>query len=231
MAWSPGLNLRHARADRGNDAGRQLARNERQLRLELVAAAHHHQVDEIDRGRAGSRAAPRRPSARASACRRARRSRCRRIREPRPRACGLLPYERLLGLPAHRQRRDAALRDIVGDGALEHLAVRRQRNLVERQEILRHVELRQAGRVEMRQQLVRRDALAGAEHHGEADLLAEPRVLHRHGGGALHGGVPRRQFLDPRRMDVVAAADDDVLAAAGDAQIAVLRRASRDRRS
>ena len=74
----------------------------------------------------------------------------------------------------------------------------------------------------MREQFVRRSVAAGAEHHREADLLAEPRILHRHRGGALHRRMPRRQFLDPRRMDVVAAADDDVLAAAGDAQIAVL---------
>ena len=73
----------------------------------------------------------------------------------------------------------------------------------------------------MRQQLVRRGLLARPEHHHEAHLLAEPRVLHRHGGRALHRRMPRRQLLDPRRMDVVAAADDDVLAAAGDPQIAV----------
>src|SRR5262245_64128586 len=44
------LELGHAGPGCGDDAGRQLARHERQLRLELVAAAHHHQVDEIDRG-------------------------------------------------------------------------------------------------------------------------------------------------------------------------------------
>ena len=76
-------------------------------------------------------------------------------------------------------------------------------------------------RVEMVEQFVRRHALALAVHHREADLLAQPRILDGNGGGALHRRMPRRQLLDPRRVDVVAAADDDVLGAAGDAQIAL----------
>ena len=47
-----GLEFRHAVADRRDHADRQLAGNERQRRLELVAAAHHHQIDEVDRDRA-----------------------------------------------------------------------------------------------------------------------------------------------------------------------------------
>ena len=75
--------------------------------------------------------------------------------------------------------------------------------------------------VEMRKERVRRQRLSGAQHHREADLFAEPRIGDRDGGSALNRRMLQRQRLDPRRVDVVAAANDDVLLAAGDAQIAI----------
>ena len=66
-----------------------------------------------------------------------------------------------------------------------------------------------------------RTGAPGAKHHGEADLLAEPRVRDRDRGDALDRRMPHGEGLDARRIDVVAAADDDVLLAAGDAQVAV----------
>src|SRR5262249_61723275 len=47
---------------------------------------------------------------------------------------------------------------------------------------------------------------------------ARDRLRH----GSLHGSMAGGQRLDPRRIDIVAAANDHVLLAPGDAQIAVL---------
>ena len=54
----------------------------------------------------------------------------------------------------------------------------------------------------------------------QPDFLAKPLVGNGEGGGALHIGMLDRQVLDLRRVDVVAAADDDVLQPPDDGQIA-----------
>src|SRR5207253_9746756 len=69
---------------------------------------------------------------------------------------------------------------------------------------------------EMSEQIGRRDILAGAAYHRETHLFAQSGVFHRHRSRPLHGWMLRRQLLDLRRMDVVAAANDDVLAVAGE---------------
>src|SRR5258707_11581374 len=65
------------------------------------------------------------------------------------------------------------------------------------------------------------EQLAPAHHHGEADPLAEPRVGDPEGRRLLDRRVAEREGFDVRGMDVIAAADDHILLAAGDAQIAL----------
>src|SRR5439155_10432317 len=55
----------------------------------------------------------------------------------------------------------------------------------------------------------------------QADLFAEPVIGDRERGTARHRRMPHRQILDLRRVDVVAAADDQILLTADDLQIAV----------
>src|SRR5208282_2325211 len=50
----------------------------------------------------------------------------------------------------------------------------------------------------------------------------EPRIGNREGCGPLDRVVTRRQRLDARRINIMAATDDDVLLAADDSQIAAL---------
>src|SRR5207248_2114521 len=84
-----------------------------------------------------------------------------------------------------------------------------------------HVVARQPGLVQVPQQLARRGAGALVKDHRQAHLLAEPLVGYRKGGAARYRRVAHRQILDLRRMDVVAAADDQILLAADDLEIAV----------
>src|SRR3954454_14535718 len=60
------------------------------------------------------------------------------------------------------------------------------------------------------------------EHDRGADLLAHLLVGHRDHGGLGHGGVLVEDLLDLARIDVVAAADDHVLLAVDDEEVAVL---------
>src|SRR3954464_12781826 len=60
------------------------------------------------------------------------------------------------------------------------------------------------------------------EHHRGADLLPHLLVGHRDHGGLGHGGVLVEDLLDLARVDVVAAADDHVLLAVDDEEVAVL---------
>src|SRR6516165_11233240 len=66
------------------------------------------------------------------------------------------------------------------------------------------------------------DLNATARHHGQADAFAEPRIANRKCRGLLDRIVPQRQRLDTGRMDIAAAADDHILLAAGDTEIARL---------
>src|SRR5687768_6295211 len=65
-----------------------------------------------------------------------------------------------LPFPPHRLRRHAAALRPLDQLALEYLAARGHRKRVERDEIFRHVVLRQSGLVEVREQLHRFDARA-----------------------------------------------------------------------
>src|SRR5829696_7900146 len=60
------------------------------------------------------------------------------------------------------------------------------------------------------------------EHDRRADLLAHLLVGHRHDRGLGDGGVLVEHLLDLARVDVVAAADDHVLLAVDDEEVAVL---------
>src|SRR5712691_4853510 len=123
----------------------------------------------------------------------------------------------LLGLgPAHRQRRDAARFRPFNQLALQDLAARGQRIFRHRDEILRHVIARQPGLVQMRQQFMCLRAGPLVKYDRQAHLLAEPLIGDREGSNAGHGGMAHREVLDPGRVDVVAAADDQILFAADD---------------
>src|SRR5712692_10299775 len=129
----------------------------------------------------------------------------------------------LLGLgPAHRQRRDAARFRPFDQLALQDLAARGQRIFRHRDEILRHVIARQPGLVQMGQQFVCLRAGSLVKYDRQAHLLAEPLIGDREGSNAGHGGMAHREVLDPGRVDVVAAADDQILFAPDDFEAALV---------
>src|SRR5579862_5491965 len=130
--------------------------------------------------------------------------------------CSTLPG---LG-PAHRYWRDAARFRPFDELALQDLAAGGQRIGDHPYEILRHVVARQSGLVEMRQEFIRLGGGAVVKNDREADLLAEPGVGDREGGTAGDRRMAHREILDLRRVDVVAAADDEVLLAADDLEAA-----------
>src|SRR5262245_4757471 len=61
-----------------------------------------------------------------------------------------------------------------------------------------------------------------AARDGDADALAEPRIGHGETGDPLHLAMAQCQRLDVGGIDVVAAANDEVLEAALDFEVAVL---------
>src|SRR6266567_5860345 len=124
--------------------------------------------------------------------------------------------------PTHRQRRDAARFRPFDELAFQDLAARGQRIGGHRDEILRHVVARQPGLMQMRQQFVCLGAGPLVKYDRQAHLLAEPLIGNRKGSNAGHGGMAHREVLDPRRMDVVAAADDQILFAADDFEAALV---------
>ena len=62
---------------------------------------------------------------------------------------------------------------------------------------------------------------AGLELHVGDRHLAGMRVGPADRGGDLHGRMPVQRLFDARRIDVVAAADDQLLLAAGQPEVAV----------
>ena len=66
----------------------------------------------------------------------------------------------------------------------------------------------------------RSSAASGAQNHDGAHLLAVARVRHRDDRQVLHGRMGGEHALDLLRRDVLAAADDDVLAPVGDGEVA-----------
>src|SRR6202035_2228414 len=70
-------------------------------------------------------------------------------------------------LPADRLRPRAPVGDTIDDVALAHLAAGGERDLIELQEELGHVVFRQAGVVQMPENVLRARRLAGPEHHRE----------------------------------------------------------------
>src|SRR6516162_4514916 len=67
---------------------------------------------------------------------------------------------------------------------------------------------------------VYRYAITG--HHGQADAFAEPRIANWKCGRLLYRSVAQCQRLDTGGMNVAAAADDNILLAAGDPEITCL---------
>src|SRR4029077_20045211 len=63
---------------------------------------------------------------------------------------------------------------------------------------------------------------ARARHHAGADALAKPRIGYAHHGGVAHLRMLIENFLDLARIDVGPAADQHLLLAADDLQIATL---------
>src|SRR5205085_10129716 len=88
-------------------------------------------------------------------------------------------------------------------------------------EVRRHVVARPPGLVQVPEQFVRPRAGVLVENYRQAHLLAEPLVGYRESGAARHRRVTHRQILDLRRVDVVPAADDQILLAADDLEVAV----------
>src|SRR5215210_2852925 len=76
--------------------------------------------------------------------------------------------------------------------------------------------------LDVRPQLVHVDVLAVLEGDGGRDLLAELVVWHADHRHLGHRGVLVEHLLDLARVDVVAAADDQVLLAVDDEEVAVL---------
>ena len=102
------------------------------------------------------------------------------------------------------------------------LAVAHQGYLGKLEPEFRHVVARKSLRGEVIKDTLRRNGLSAPEHHGEADALAQPVVGDGYCRGPLDTGVAHRELFDPRRVDIVAAADDDLLLAPGEAEISVL---------
>src|SRR3954463_6508264 len=76
-------------------------------------------------------------------------------------------------LEAHRLRHQAAVLDVSHDVDLADLAVGGEWNVVEDQNKLRHVVLRQSRVIQMRKQRVRGQRLSRAQHDREAHLFAQ----------------------------------------------------------
>jgi hypothetical protein len=68
----------------------------------------------------------------------------------------------------------------------------------------------------------RRRGAAGRERHERDDLLADLRVRPADDGAAVTLGVREQDVLDVARVDVEAVADDEVLDAVDDVEVAVL---------
>src|SRR6516164_11344339 len=76
--------------------------------------------------------------------------------------------------------------------------------------------------MQVAEELLRFDTSTIPQDHGETNLFAEPLVGDREGGTAGDRGVAHRHILDPRRMNVVATPDDQVLLAADDIEAALV---------
>ena len=65
------------------------------------------------------------------------------------------------------------------------------------------------------------EILTRFRHHERAGALPKSRVGNAHEGDRLHGRMAEQETFDLDDRDVLAAADDDVLGAAGNADVAV----------
>ncbi len=104
---------------------------------------------------------------------------------------------------------------------LHHLAGRVAGEVVDDVHLARPLVVGEAFGAE-REQLVDRELATGTHHHECADVLAEHLVRYSDDRGLLDVGVLEQHRLDIGRVDVVAAADDQVLLAADEVQEPVL---------
>ncbi len=74
----------------------------------------------------------------------------------------------------------------------------------------------------MSHDIVRRERAAGPQHHREAYFLAKPPIGHRQRRCTRDSRVLHGEIFDPRRINVVTAANDQVFLAAGNLEITVL---------
>src|SRR3954470_15484011 len=122
-------------------------------------------------------------------------------------------------LPAHRFGLELPLRDHLNQPALEHLAACGQWEAFDRDEIFGHVVFGQAVRVEMRQQFRRRYRFIRTRYDGKTDALAQSFIRYRERGRFCDRPATHGEVLDPGRIDVVTAANDQILLAADDLEI------------
>src|SRR5262245_30389406 len=99
---------------------------------------------------------------------------------------------------------------------LENLAAGGQRQLAQADEILRHVVLGEPLAAKMLDQLLS----ANVARHGDADPLAQPSIGDGKAGDPAGPWVAQGESLDLGGIDIVTAADDEVLQAALDFQVA-----------
>src|ERR1700722_1315991 len=103
----------------------------------------------------------------------------------------------------------------------QHLAAIALRQLGDEEHLLRHLGRRQE-RLAMRGDRGLRERAAGRGDDKAHDFLAVDLVGHADRGRFQDAGMPHQHLVDLGRGDVHAAADDEVLGAAGDAHEAVL---------
>src|SRR5690348_11053830 len=102
------------------------------------------------------------------------------------------------------------------------LAAGGARKLADELQPFRHVGPRHLLRDEIVEHVAEREGEAVPQLHERAGPLAEPLVGIADDGDLLDGGMLEQQTLDLDDRDVLAAADDDVLRAARDADVAVV---------
>src|SRR3954462_13629221 len=134
-------------------------------------------------------------------------------RDPRPPAAGRgWPWPRPSARPGLLRHLDLALEDLAGRALGELVHEPDLARVLVAGDLLLHEAL----------ELVGGDVLPLLEDHGGADLLAHRLVGHADHRGLEHALVLVEDLLDLARVDVVAAADDQLLLAVDDEEVAVL---------
>ena len=101
-----------------------------------------------------------------------------------------------------------------------HLAGRSLRDVIDEDDSVRHLEGSKPGRSETPKFCSAHHGVTG-QYDGCRDVLTQARMWNGERGGVLDVGMREQCFLDLGRRDLLAAAVDDLLEAAGDDEIAV----------